>query len=156
MEYWRLLRSALGHQKLILPSAAAAVIDDRSILLLRHAELGTWHLPGGYQDLDESPAQAAERELREEAGLSLRADALVTVLASPEWDVVYTNGDVIQSMEFCFLMAGYDSSMSVVAQSDEICDSRWFGLDELPADIAPCCRRKCRDAVQFQGATFLR
>ena len=49
--------------------------DGTAAVLLQHRapwshQGGTWGLPGGARDSDETPKQAAEREAHEEAGLS--------------------------------------------------------------------------------------
>jgi 8-oxo-dGTP diphosphatase len=43
------------------------------VLLLHHADFDEWRLPKGKLKEGESAAEAAEREVREEAGLDLRA-----------------------------------------------------------------------------------
>lgn len=57
----------------------AAVIDRSRILLVRERDDGTWSLPGGWADVGESPAAAAERETLEEAGLPVRAVKLLAL-----------------------------------------------------------------------------
>ncbi|UTH74298.1 NUDIX hydrolase [Chromobacterium sp. IIBBL 290-4] len=42
----------------------------REVLLLRHRKLGVWLYPGGHVERDETPDQAALRELREETGIA--------------------------------------------------------------------------------------
>lgn len=146
----------MHHEKLLLPSAAAAVVHDGRVLLVMHRTLGTWHLPGGFQDLGESIRQTAERELREETGLELRSGPLVSVLTSPEWDVHYPNGDAVQSFELSFLMSGYVPGMQCISDEREIVACDWFSLDRLPEELAPCCRRKCQDLKAFDGTPFIR
>ncbi|MES2477391.1 MAG: NUDIX hydrolase N-terminal domain-containing protein [Verrucomicrobiota bacterium] len=48
----------------------AAVIDaEHRILLVREAASGLWTLPGGWADVNSSPAENAVKEVREESGL---------------------------------------------------------------------------------------
>ena len=35
MDYWQILRNALGHQQLIMPGAAGAITDNNKILLVK-------------------------------------------------------------------------------------------------------------------------
>ncbi|XVH33627.1 NUDIX hydrolase N-terminal domain-containing protein (plasmid) [Haloferacaceae archaeon DSL9] len=61
-------------------SADAAVFDsDGRILLQRRADDGTWSLPGGYTDPNESPEETAVRETEEETGLLVDPVELVGV-----------------------------------------------------------------------------
>ena len=55
-----------------------AVFRDGRILLVR--ESGLWTLPGGWADVEDTPAQAVERETREEAGYEVRATRLLMCL----------------------------------------------------------------------------
>jgi ADP-ribose pyrophosphatase YjhB (NUDIX family) len=52
------------------------------ILLIRRADNGMWALPGGFHDLDETPATCAARECLEETGLSIRIVRLLGVFSS--------------------------------------------------------------------------
>jgi ADP-ribose pyrophosphatase YjhB (NUDIX family) len=58
-----------------------AVFRDGRILLVRETADGDrWTLPGGWADVNESPAEAVVKEVREEAGLEVRAFKLGAVL----------------------------------------------------------------------------
>ncbi len=64
---------------------AGVLIEEagRLLLLQRGHEpwAGAWNLPAGYVEIDETPAQAAARETREETGLTVRIGPLVGVWA---------------------------------------------------------------------------
>jgi ADP-ribose pyrophosphatase YjhB (NUDIX family) len=55
-----------------------AVFRDGGILLVR--ESGLWTLPGGWADVEDTPREAVEREVREEAGYGVRATKLAMCL----------------------------------------------------------------------------
>jgi 8-oxo-dGTP diphosphatase len=103
--------------------------DGRRQVLLGHKKtgLGTGKIVGlgGHVEPGETAAQAAAREVEEEAGLrvdaaALREVAVVTFLfpARPRWD------------QFASVFATSDWT-GEPAESDEI-TPRWFGVDELP------------------------
>ena len=78
-EVRRRLRAELGY---ITPKVGAeAAIFDRegNMLLVRRTDDGCWCLPCGWVEPNESPAEAAVRETREETGLIVRTARLVDV-----------------------------------------------------------------------------
>ena len=52
------------------------------VLLIRRADNGFWALPGGFHDLDETPATCAARECFEETGLRISIARLLGVFSS--------------------------------------------------------------------------
>lgn len=72
-----------------VPTAGLAVVSDEGVLLTRRTVepgVGTWVVPGGHLEFDESPEAAAVRELREETGVRADPDDLElfdTFTASP-------------------------------------------------------------------------
>lgn len=53
--------------------------DDGRLLLVREVSDGRWTLPGGWADTTETPSEATVREVREEAGIEVRATKLLAV-----------------------------------------------------------------------------
>jgi 8-oxo-dGTP diphosphatase len=61
-------------------SAGVRVANTGKILLVKRGHepyQGKWHMPAGYVEIDETPAQAAEREAYEETGLMVQVTNLV-------------------------------------------------------------------------------
>jgi ADP-ribose pyrophosphatase YjhB (NUDIX family) len=56
-----------------------AVFRDQQILLVREVSDGGWTLPGGWADVDQSPRECVEREIREESGFEARAVKLAAI-----------------------------------------------------------------------------
>lgn len=56
-----------------------AVMDGDKILLVREISDGLWTLPGGFADVGISPGENVVKEIREEAGLHVRAAMLYGV-----------------------------------------------------------------------------
>jgi ADP-ribose pyrophosphatase YjhB (NUDIX family) len=56
------------------------VFKDNKILLVRELmDGGAWTIPGGWVDINEPPSRAVERELREEAGVIVKARRLLAL-----------------------------------------------------------------------------
>jgi len=56
-----------------------AVFRDDQVLLVRERADGLWTLPGGWADVNETPAQAVEKEIEQESGLRARAVKLAAL-----------------------------------------------------------------------------
>lgn len=77
---------------LVRVRAASGVLffdGDGRVLLVRPTYKDVWEVPGGSLELDESPQQAAEREIKEELGFAPRIGGLLCVdwvPPAPPWD----------------------------------------------------------------------
>jgi phosphoribosylformylglycinamidine cyclo-ligase len=113
------------------PAAASAgvVLDEGGrVLLVRRAippHRGLWALPAGYQEVDESPAQAAGREVREETGLEVQV--------GPLFDLLFVTDNPAKTANLAVYLCR--ATGGVLAAGDDAEDVRFFALDELPADI---------------------
>jgi ADP-ribose pyrophosphatase YjhB (NUDIX family) len=58
----------------------AVVFRGDELLLVRERRSGRWTLPGGWADVGDTPARAAERETLEESGYAVRATKLLALL----------------------------------------------------------------------------
>ena len=58
-----------------------AVFRDDRVLLVRERIDGKWTLPGGWADVNDSPAHSVEKEIEQESGYTARATRLAAV-----WD----------------------------------------------------------------------
>jgi 8-oxo-dGTP pyrophosphatase MutT (NUDIX family) len=85
---------------------------------------------GGAVDVGESPAEAAVREAREEAGVGVRLVRLLDVLGGPDYEVSYPNGDRV-----AYVAAVYEARIiegSPTPSDGELSDIAWFTREELP------------------------
>lgn len=106
-------------------SADAIVVDDGRLLLQRRADDGTWCLPGGYTEPNESPPETAVRETREETGLHVEPDALAGVYTRKPGE--YGPHGLVIHAHRCSVTGGE------LAASHEGEDVRFWPLDEVPA-----------------------
>ncbi|MCO1598771.1 NAD(+) diphosphatase [Micromonospora sp. RHAY321] len=101
------------------------------LLLVRHATgpTGLWALVAGFVEAGETLEAAVHREVAEEVGLTV--DRLAYFGSQP-WAI---SGPGV-------LLAGFtaragDPRAEPVVDGRELIQARWFGLDELPAELPP-------------------
>ena len=135
-EYLRNLRSKVGHELLLLPSVTMVVLDDKErILLVRNADADLWLPPGGGIEPDESPKDAAVREMQEETGLLVEPLRIVGVYGGPQYCVTYPNGDVVSYVMIVFECRVVSGEMA--PDREEILDVRYFSKAELNSMQTP-------------------
>ena len=134
------LRAKVGAMRLILPSVAALVFDDRgALLLVRQADGGVWSTPGGTIELDETPADAVVREAWEETGVEVEIVRIAAVLGGPEYVVRYPNGDETQ-----YIMTAFECRARrghPRGDGEETLEARYWTSDDAAAlPLAPWLR----------------
>lgn len=99
--------------------------SEKHILLLKHVfhPLAPWGLPGGWMDRNESPAECALRELREETGIDFATEGeVIQISRNPGPDhinIVY--------------LAHVDTvKPTTKVDGSEITESRWITPTETP------------------------
>lgn len=122
------LRTKIGTAPLWLSGVTAVVVKDEQILLVRRADNGAWTPVTGIVDPGEQPADAAVREVVEEAGVRVVPERLAGVGVTDL--VVYDNGDMSQYLDLTFRMRWTDGDP--YPADGENTEARWFPLDALP------------------------
>ena len=140
--YIQRLREQVGHELLLLPSISVLPRDDAGRILLVRLRDGGWATIGGFVEPDESPADAAVREAREEAGVDVELGPIVAALGGPEFRVTYPNGD-----QTAYVAVVYEATVvggTPEPDDDETDAVAWVA----PADLAEL------DLGPFARATF--
>lgn len=104
----------------------SVVFQEDKILLVKERSDGGWTLPGGWADVNESPAQGAERETLEESGYEVKAVKLLAFLDKSTHDHPPSPYHTFKAFYLCELIGG-EPTLNV--EVDEI---SFFGEDELP------------------------
>ena len=107
----------------------AAIFQGGKILLV-HEKNGTWSLPGGWCDVDQSVASNVIKEVKEETGLDVTADKLIAV---QDWRLHnvrnYAYG-VIKLFVLCRKTGGS------FVENVETTETGYFGREKLPDNLA--------------------
>lgn len=82
----------------------AFVERDGSLLLERRADFGTWGIPGGALDEDETVEDGIAREVREETGLEAVSIELFGIFSDPSRIIEYADGNVYRLLTVAFVV----------------------------------------------------
>lgn len=105
--------------------ADAAIFDDEGrILLHQRADNTKWCLPCGWVDINETPIDAAVREVWEETGLNVRPMELVGVFHRPA-SAEYGPHSLISVVYLCEVIGG------TLTLSHEGLDLRYWHLEDM-------------------------
>jgi ADP-ribose pyrophosphatase YjhB (NUDIX family) len=124
-----------------LRAAAAAVLLDDRILLSRRRDDGTWEMPGGGTERNESPWDTAARECVEECGVVVTPRHVVGIYHNPALDLTVT-----------VVACAWTSGEPV--PTDEADAGGWFAPGALPEPIRDVVRERVGDAIAGERGLF--
>ena len=110
-----------------IPGVQGILERGGRVLLARRAHeprRGHWDLPGGFLDETEAPLDGLRREFREETGLEIEPVELMRI------DIEPYDGRHVFSVTWVVRAEGEP------VPADDVDELRWFGPDELPAEMA--------------------
>lgn len=101
---------------------------DRVLLIKRSKppRAGQWSLPGGAQHLGETLGEAAERELREEAGIGVDLGEIVATL-----DLIERDDDGRVRYHYTLVDFTAEALSFELQPGDDAADARWFDRHDL-------------------------
>ena len=127
--YIKNIREKIGHELLLLPSVTILCFDENnSVLLAKHSNNQVWVAPGGMIEPDETPTDAAKREMLEETGCEIELVKMVGGFAGPEFRILYQNGD-----ETAYVMLVYIAKIvggQIKPDGEEILEIGFFTYEE--------------------------
>ncbi len=118
--------------------AAAVVLQNYKVLLIKRRDVEVWALPGGGLDANESVAQAAIREVAEETGIQIELTRLIGIYSRPSWRA---GGD------HCVLFAARPLTHTIAIQPEEVIEAGFFLSSELPEPLAWWVKKRINDAL---------
>lgn len=125
------------------------VFKDHKILLVKEAIDGKWSLPGGWAEVNLSPAENVLKEVKEESGLDVSPSRIIAVQDRKYHNQPLHAYSIYKIFILCDLVGG-----SFIANNETL-DAGFFGLDELPDLSSGRVNREqiamCFDAVANQN-----
>ncbi len=130
------------------PAIGAVVFKDNRVLLVQRGRppaQGQWAIPGGNIQLGESLQAAAEREILEETGITIKATEPVYTFDAIVRD---DNGQIQYHYVIVDLAADYVKGE--LAPGDDAADARWVTAEELATlNVSPPTLALLRDRFDF-------
>jgi ADP-ribose pyrophosphatase YjhB (NUDIX family) len=122
------VESFLGQKGYSTPKVdvRAAVVKDGKILLVKEISDGRWSMPGGWADVGDMPAKAAEREAKEESGFDVKAVKVIGVFDANRNGRPMVFYHAVKLVYLCEIIGGK------AEVSDETSEVEFFDFDNLP------------------------
>lgn len=105
------------------------LVEDAKILLIKRAkepDSGKWAIPGGRIEENETAEQCLVREFKEETGFDVEPAKFLGIYSDPARDP----RKIIGAVYFVKRKSGK------IKAGDDAGEARWFGLDNIPDELA--------------------
>lgn len=146
----------LGREGKVRLGCSAAIFDGthQKVLLTRRADNGLWCLPGGALEAGESAAEACEREVLEETGLSVRVTRLIGVYSDPDQLVVYPDGYKAFIVGLCFEAEIIGGRLGLSSETTEF---GYYALKQIEGmKLLGHHKERIEDALAGQASAFIK
>lgn len=116
----------VGYQTPKLDTRAAIFNECNEILLVQEKD-GLWSLPGGWVDVTTSVLENTEKEVKEEAGLDVKASRIVAIMDRDKHNLPRYIYKVIKIFVLCEVQNGsFEKNIETI-------DSQYFDIYHLPS-----------------------
>lgn len=140
----------------IYPGVAMVVFNQKGeVLLQKRADIDKWGLLSDHVEPGETVENAAIREVREEAALTVKVKKLIGVYSDPNFRLFhYPTGKCVHFITNCFLME--ITGGSLLNNSNESLALKFFNLEHLPENLLKMGPLWLHDALSDQDQAFIR
>jgi ADP-ribose pyrophosphatase YjhB (NUDIX family) len=129
MNYITFIRNLVGDSKIILTATSVVIVNEQDeVLLLHRSDNHLWGLPGGLMELDESIAECAIREVKEETNLDVALTRFLGVFNNPL--MRWRDKDEARVIAFSFAAKIVGGDLRV--NDSESVELGFFAKDKLP------------------------
>lgn len=114
----------------IMVSVAFCFNEKKELLLVMQKDRDYWSPPSGEVERDESPAQAAARETKEEIDLDIKVVKTLTPII--KWESEYENSALILFHFLCEIKkVGDIKHMKTSEPEYDVIDHKWMALENI-------------------------
>ncbi|WP_223592336.1 NUDIX domain-containing protein [Neobacillus bataviensis] len=141
MDYCKMMRSMIGNTPLIIVRPSVAIMNHQGEILLSRFSGGSWGIPGGILQLDESVEDCIKRNVQEEIGLKLNRLSLFGVFSGGAlMDKPEDGSDEYQMVAIGYICTDYKGE--VRPDENQAIEAEFFPLDQLPEEMDPFIKEK--------------
>lgn len=129
MSYIKDIREKVGNDWIILNASAVVITNENNqILLQKRSDNHLWGLPGGLMELEDSIAECAIREVKEETNLDVVLERFIGVFSNPF--MRWREHDYAKIISYAFTGKVVGSKMKV--NDHESLELKYFDYENLP------------------------
>ncbi|MEI2648703.1 MAG: NUDIX hydrolase [Dermatophilaceae bacterium] len=136
-----------------IPASAGALVWDAEgrFLILAPTYKSGWTIPGGVMEVDETPWEAAQREVAEETGITVTRGRLVAVDTRPAKRAKALG---LRFLFDCGVVSA-ESVKGVAVQAEEVREYRFASPAEALELLRPAVSRRVAAALKSQHCIYL-
>jgi len=138
MGYCEDIRDMIGDSPLIIVRPSVAIINDKGEILLSRNVGGTWTIPGGTLQLNESVEECITRIVFENIGVKIKALKLFSVYSGKE--LINRVDERYHTVAIGYLCTEYEGEITL--DSNQGIEARFFRLNQLPKEMDPFIKNK--------------
>lgn len=136
MDYCEDIRKMIGNSPLIVVRPCVAILNKQGEVLLTRNAGGTWNIPSGILQLNESVEECMARIVLEDIGVKLLKLKLLSVYSGKELiNRVLESGDEYHPVAIVYLCTEYEGEINQNNHQEK--EARFFHLNQLPEQIIP-------------------
>ncbi|WP_191567548.1 NUDIX domain-containing protein [Metabacillus idriensis] len=147
MDYCESIREMIGNSPLIVVRPSVVILNNKGEILLNRYTGGTWGIPGGILQLNESVEECIKRNVHEDLGIMVNKLSLVGVYSGMELNTKPEDG----SDEYHIVAIGYlctDYEGEITPDENQQIEAQFYKLDQLPEETDPFIKNKL---VELKG-----
>ena len=123
----------------------AVVVQENKVLLVQEKADGLWTLPGGFADVGLSPMENTVKEVKEEAGIDVKATHLFALRHKAKWEYDPSVMDFYKMIFICEPLTNEKPTPGY-----ETLAANYFSVDDLPAlSTGRTIKRDITEALEF-------